>query len=366
MMKRILIALAVVVILAAGWVVHLFWVAGQFKTIEPHFSGTCKGVAGAVGAEDITIHPGTGIAYVSSCDRRALQQGKPGRGAIYAYDLNPAASEPVNLTPEADNDFRPHGISLFVSGDGHDALFVVNHQGGKHRIDVFDLKDGGLEHRKTLNSPMLVSPNDIVAVGPEAFYVTNDHRYPSGRMRQVEDYLRLRRSNVVFYNGAEFVQAASGLGYANGINVSPDGKLLFVCALSEGALHVYDRDVPSGALVHREAIELGTGVDNVEVDAGGGLWIGAHPQLLTTAKHFKNPGTPSPSQVLHLTARAEGGYDVEEVYLDSGEQISGSSVAAALGNRLLIGAIFEPKFLDCSYGDPGSMGSQAGSAPSSR
>ena len=88
-------------------------------------------------------------------------------------------------------------------------------------------------------------------------------------------------------------------------------------------------------------------MDNIELDADGDLWIGAHPQLLATAKHFKDQETISPSQVLHLTPRAGGGYDVEEVYLDTGAEISASTVAAVRGNRLLIGAIFEPKFLDC-------------------
>jgi arylesterase/paraoxonase len=255
----------------------------------------------------------------------------------------------VNLTPDADPDFRPHGIGLFVGEAGHDALFVINHQGGEHRIDVFDLKEGELIHRETLTSPMLVSPNDIVGVGPEAFYVTNDHRYPSGWKRTLEDYLRLRRSNVVFYNGSEFVQAASGIGYANGINVSHNGKLLYVCSITAGALYVYDRDPVSGRLEHREEVDLDTGVDNVEVDAEGDLWIGAHPQLLTTAKHFKHKGTLSPSQVLHLTPKAAGGYDVEEVYLDTGAEISASTVGAVRGNRLLIGSVFDPKFLDCRY-----------------
>lgn len=85
----------------------------------------------------------------------------------------------------------------------------------------------------------------------------------------------------------------------------------------------------------------------MEIDEDGELWIGAHPQLLTTAKHFKDPMTPSPSQVIHVTPREGGGYDVEEVYLDEGDEISASSVAAARGSRLLIGAIFEAKFLDC-------------------
>ena len=72
--KRIGIAVLLLVILVAGWAVYLYWVAGQFKTIEPHFSGKCEAVAGVVGPEDITIHPKTGVAFVSACDRRAIQE----------------------------------------------------------------------------------------------------------------------------------------------------------------------------------------------------------------------------------------------------------------------------------------------------
>jgi arylesterase/paraoxonase len=349
MTKRVAVVLGVLLILIAGWIVHLYRAAGQFKRIEPHFSGRCEPVAGVVGPEDITIHPVTGIAYVSSCDRRAVQQGRPGGGAIYAYDLNAVASPTINLTPDADPDFRPHGLSLFVGEGGQGVLFVINHQGGSHRIEIYDLKGEGLIHRKTLASTVLVSPNDIVGVGPESFYVTNDHRFPSGWRRALEDYLRLRLSNVVFFDGSEFVQAASGIGYANGINVSPDGKLLYVCSITEGSVRVYDRDPASGRLSLREKIGLGTGVDNIEVDVQGDLWIGAHPKLLTTAKHFKDPGSLSPSQVLRLSPGEGGGYDVQEVYLDTGEEISASTVAAVRGDRLLIGAVFEPKFLDCRF-----------------
>ncbi len=96
-------------------------------------------------------------------------------------------------------------------------------------------------------------------------------------MRGLEDYLKLRRSNVVFYDGSRFSEAASGIGYANGVNVSPDGKTIYLCAVTELALHVYDRDPASGKLLLREKIKLGTGVDNIEKDEAGGLWIGAHP-----------------------------------------------------------------------------------------
>jgi arylesterase/paraoxonase len=94
---------------------------------------------------------------------------------------------------------------------------------------------------------------------------------------------------------------------------------------------------------------LGTGVDNIEIDSTGGLWIGAHPQLLKFMQHAQDPAKLSPSQILHLSPKAGGGYDIKEVYLNKGEAISASSVAAVYKNRMLVGAVFDPKFLDCKW-----------------
>jgi hypothetical protein len=38
---------------------------------------------------------------------------------------------------------------------------------------------------------------------------------------------------------------------------------------------------------------------------------------------------------------------VRDVFLSLGEDLSGSSVAAPFGSRLLIGSVFEQHFLDC-------------------
>ena len=57
---------------------------------------------GPVGPEDITIHPRTGVAYVSATDRRAMAADTPVPGAIYAYDLNADPPVLTNLTPKAD------------------------------------------------------------------------------------------------------------------------------------------------------------------------------------------------------------------------------------------------------------------------
>ena len=347
-MKKVLIFSGVVLVGIGVWVTHLLWSAGQFKTIEPHFAGNCLPIAGVVGAEDITIHPGTGVAYISVCDRRALAAGQGGRGGIYAYDLKMNRPVPVKLTAGPGPDFQPHGISLFVDPGGRDALFVINHSGGTHKVEVYDLGPEGLTHRKSVSNPALVSPNDLVAVARDRFYASNDHHFTGGLMKTLEDYLKLPVANVVYYDGKGFREAATGIGYPNGINVSPDGRQLYVVGTTQMILNIYDRDLSSGLLTFKESIAFDTGLDNIEIGPAGELWIGAHPQLLKFVAHSKDPGKLSPSQVLRIKLNADGQHRIDEVYLGNGKALSGSSVGAVYDNRLLIGSVFEEKFLDCS------------------
>jgi len=345
-MKKILVGLAVLVLLVLGWLLQLMWVSGEFEPLEPHFAGQCREVGGLVGPEDITIHPRTGVAYISAYNRRAAP-GEPGRGAIYAYDLEAPRPRLVNLTPDMDADFRPHGIFLYVDEEAGDVLYVVNHAGGRHTIEVFDLVAGGLRKRTTLADPLIVSPNDVAAAGSDRLYVTNDHGYPEGFMRVVEEFGRLAVSNVVYFDGSQFSVAADGIAYANGINLSRDGRTVYVASPTSLAVHVYARDPDSGGLSFVESIDAASGVDNIEVDEEGNLWIGSHPRLLRVRAHGADPSKFSPSQVLRISRGPEGRYVVSEIYLGLGDQLSASSVAAVRGKRLLIGAIFDPRFLDC-------------------
>ena len=68
---------------------------------------------------------------------------------------------------------------------------------------MFDLSESGLVHRRTLADPLLVSPNDVLAVGPDQLYVTNDHGSEGGIARMLEDYLRLPNANVLYFDGEE-------------------------------------------------------------------------------------------------------------------------------------------------------------------
>jgi arylesterase / paraoxonase len=354
-----LLALVVLILVVAGYAAYIYVRAGQLKSIEPHFAGTCRRVPGAVGAEDITIHPGSGIAYIASDDRRATVAGRPVPGALFAYDLSDPLAVPRNLTPSPDAGFHPHGIGLWAERGGRTLLFVVNHPGASlfgdnpvsgppHTIEIFEHRsDGRLVHRRRIASEMLISPNDIAPVGEDRFYVTNDHGSAPGFEQKLEDYLRLARASVLYFDGERFTEVAGGLRFANGIAVSRDGERVYVATLTSFSVTVFAREATTGALSLDSEIDVDTGPDNIELDPEGGLWIGAHPKLLSFVSHAEDAGKLSPSQVLHLTPGEQGSFTAKEVFLSRGDDLSGSSVAAWRDGRLLIGSVFEPHFLDC-------------------
>ncbi|MBJ6766081.1 SMP-30/gluconolactonase/LRE family protein [Myxococcaceae bacterium JPH2] len=349
MRNKRLLGLGAGLLLVGGFVLKTLADAGQFKHLSPHFAGHCVPVAGMPGGEDITFHPTTGEAYVSSDDRRATQAGHPVPGGIYRFDPT-GASPPTLLTGTFSADFHPHGLSLYVAPDGTQTLFVINHPStGGAQVERFQVSaEGALVHTRTVRDPALVSPNDLVAVDAERFYVTNDHHFPPGSLQVVEDYLQLARGNVVYFDGKGFHEALTGMAFANGINCSADGKTVYLAQSVAQSLSVYTRDVDTGALHLRHTLPLGTGADNIERDATGALWIAAHPKLLDFASYAADVTETrrAPTQVLRLTPSGDT-FQVEEVYLDDGSHISAAATAAVSGKQLLLGPVFAKNLLSC-------------------
>lgn len=83
---------------------------------------------------------------------------------------------------------------------------------------------------------MFFSVNDIVAVGAESFYATNDHYFISDVLHFLTILLGLPFCNVIYYSPEEVRVAATGFMAPNGINMSPDKRLLLL--ISEFTDHV--------------------------------------------------------------------------------------------------------------------------------
>lgn len=343
-MKKIISAILILLVVFGLFILKNIWEAGTFKTINSNFKGSTVTIDGIAGSEDITIDQTTGIAFISSDDRWATYIKKqPVKGGIYTLKLNDSIHEPENLTEDfRQQDFHPHGISLFRTKAGKTLLFVVNHRAVGNFIEIFEYRNDSLFHTESISDPLLVSPNDVVAVGERAFYVTNDHNEKPSSLRSFKDLLTIGTGNLCYFDGTKMIETSiSGEKYANGVNISADGKTLYLAATTARKILICSRNAETGAITRISDYNTNTGVDNIELDTDGNLWIGCHPQMLKFLSHAKNEKALSPSEIIKLTQLDDGNMAQKTIYLNDGSEISASSVGAVYKNKLLIGPVFQ-------------------------
>jgi arylesterase/paraoxonase len=340
MWKRIAwIGLGLVVALI-GFALDSMRHAGELTGLTP-VRLDCRAVPGVIGPEDITVDRARKVAYISATDSRSFMANRRGVGALYRYGLGDTA--PTLIYTRTDGSFRPHGISLLSDQNGPDLLYVINHPTNEsHTIEVFEIDANGARQVQTLRDPLLVSPNDLVAVNRDELYVANDHAIGRGPGQLWDEALRRERAQIVHIRSGVSRVLVSDLAYANGVNAKPDGSVVYVAESTGRRMRAYQRTASTGDLKLLKTIELGMGPDNIELAANGDLYIAGHPKLITFLRHAANAQVLSPSEVVRVANDK-----VERVYLDLGSGISGSSVAAPLDNHLLIGAVFADHLLDC-------------------
>ncbi|KAB5546966.1 serum paraoxonase/arylesterase family protein [Coniochaeta sp. 2T2.1] len=137
------------------------------------------------------------------------------RGAIHVLDPKTMKSTRLDH-PNFHGPFVTHGIDVISDPEKPDGeavyIFAVNHvpnfeyydEAGspsttrndipktRSRIEIFHHEIGArtARHVRSVWDPLIRTPNDIVALSPTSFLVTNDHFYREGLMRPVEDMHR--------------------------------------------------------------------------------------------------------------------------------------------------------------------------------
>ena len=136
-----------------------------------------------------------------------------------------------------------------------------------------------------------------------------------------------------------------------GVDVSAEK----VALLNSGKSYV--GDIPSDRL----APTLVSGLSNVRAIAAaqesstalrsdGTVWAAAHPKVLALIQHFGDATKLAPTQIFRLTPGDDvAATQVEQVYLNLGEEIAAGSVGTVVDRQLLIGSITERKLLRCRY-----------------
>eukprot|EP01083_Nonionella_stella_P117225 349005_1 len=293
----------------------------------------------------------------------------------------------LELLNRVSPDFQPHGVSVITDYANAKWIFVINHRRDGDVVEIYQLSTD--QTKATLvdevHSPLFVFINDLKSVllprAPDnglriGFYVTNSMGFrPNTKLNTMESLLGLKTNDLVFcepdtrkyddqYNTYKPQWSCRivdrNLGFGNGVDMSVDGKQLYVVETFPPNIIVYERDEGTNALARNSSIGLSGLVDNLYLDEDSGdLFIGCHPNVVQFMQYAMRGATTAPSQVLHWN-KATG--QVSQIYLSNAHSkyhVSASSVGVfdAQSKLLLIGTV-NGGTMRCSLSWPQEEGTQ--------
>ena len=352
-MKKAVIAICAILglLLLAG--VTAMGRMNAFTSVDDELPWDCEPFSLPGSAEDIVIDRMRGVAYLSVLDRRALLTNRNVRGVILALDLD---SDPIGQflpLAEVPGHLHPHGMSLHQDAAGNTRLFVINHPRdrgeGAEAVEIFELReDGLLHHLRSVRSPLMNSPNDLQATGPDQFIAVNDTGAGNRFQRLREFLFGAELATAVYYDGQATLVAADALAGGSGIAYA-DGR--FVISETQGKRLKFMTADTGGRLTEDSQVDMPGFPDNIDVDADGTLWVAEHPNGMALGRHFGDKDYPAPSRFYRLNADGSG---LELIAADSGRQHSAGSVAARYGDKLLLGSITASRVLVCQMPEEGA------------
>ncbi len=337
-MKRLFLTLLVLILLLASFVLYTFSSTGYFREINNTESYDVIAEIPLRGAEDLTISYSDGFMIISQDDRAGRRDDYYYGSGLYYLDLDSGNFKPKKISGSYKLPFYPHGISLLKLDSAHYQILAINHA-RKHSIVKFELFGDSLVYMATYRDESMISPNDVIALDAESFYFTNDHGYTSKWGVFAEDYLGISASNVIFYDG-KYREVADGIKYANGINISKDLSELLVASPRDFSLKYY-KIQEDGSLQYDRDLDTGSGIDNIELDQEGNLWIGSHPNLLAFSMYAAGKLDLAPSEIIKVTNNET----VESLYVNDGSVVAASSVVAPYNDLLYIGTVMDDKLV---------------------
>lgn len=318
--------------------------------------------------EDVVTIPSQGAAILSCDPGRDMWNTVMGTftnkisvvpaGQLYLYRYNdetlPALAQ-IRLSGYADAaQFHPLGIEYHEASS---TLLVSNHHFDGPRIEVFrlDISSHPLiaHHSQTMESPLIRTPNAIVALNEHEFYFTNDHRFQIRTRRyfaMLETYAALPLGEIVHvkmhHNSSATIRAVAHLAYPNGLALL-NSSMLAVALTGSCKVQLFGIR-PDRSLVFAAEVRTPFMPDNLSCDQNGVLLISGHPHPPTLERLVKHrrrclePGllTPQPCDGSRApSAVSEWTWErgLENLYLSAAEY--GSSSAAVRDSELQEGIV---------------------------
>ncbi len=346
-----------------GWIVLLIlllslWMLQRmdtFKTITNNTPEVCESFEMAGSAEDIEIDYARGIAYLSIQDREALIKGENAQGFIGKINLNQKPYELVTALTKQPDHLRPHGLSLHIDKAGKRHMAVINHPKNRGiEPEVIDLytesSNGSFDFVRSVSDPLFQSPNDVLLVESEKFYVGNDKGGIS-TVDKIQEQMGRPMSTVVFYDGESASIAVKNLSSVSGINLSLDQQTVFASETNAKRMAILKRNLTDGSLKKIKTVKLTGSPDNINVSEDGSLVVANIPKVWALIQHFialqNNEYKPSPSQVVRIDFDNKGDPLSEELFMSDGYDISTTSVGVIWANKLFMGSIDDKQMHVC-------------------
>ncbi|KAI5237861.1 serum paraoxonase/arylesterase family protein [Aureobasidium subglaciale] len=277
-----------------------------------------------------------------------------------------------------DQTFVTHGIDVIADPSAKDTvyIFAVNHQPNPEfvasrrehiqksnsRIELFRhvIGTSTAKHIRTISHPRVETPNDIHAISPTEFYVTNDHFYREGLMRELESVAPVKWSNTQLVSitdlyatspseGLEVQTALTGIKNNNGLGHIHESEEVTVVSAERGILYRTFPHAENKTLEVRESIHLDSTLDNptwyhdpwaTDSDNRSGYILAGLARGLDLASNTKNPEAKDPVYVWLVQrnpsptlseGQQEGNWEKKLIFQDDGAKVRTASAAVVIG-----------------------------------
>ena len=192
----------------------------------------------------------------------------------FAADAYPGCPGPIDGAEKQSLKFRTHGLSVHPGRDRVHRLFVVFH-GKRESIEVFELNVRGAVPRVTwigcVVAPPPIGLNAVVGLPDGGFVATNFMARDIDANARARMLAGERNGELWEWHRGQDWKRLPGTEVAgpNGVEISPDGKWLFVAAFgSQGLVRLSRGDGP----VARDEVPLGFRVDNIRWAPDGSIF----------------------------------------------------------------------------------------------
>lgn len=341
--------------------------------------------------EDIEVDLESDLAFLSIVDVqvRAIQTPKRLYGSILTFlvgsDMHHVPVRRGDTTTDRGAEipvhhFNPLGISIlryqgFSPKSGVWLFAVLYDDQGQPSVSTMEhsfphQQAHTLLYQHNYKHALISNPNDVAAISPHEFYVTNSNTGPGvgTPLASLLDIVGIHTGNLVYCNilKKSCKKVLDGLAYANSVYLNHDHTKVYVSETFGKTLRIYKRDIITSELLLEDSIELGAYLDNINVDPNNNIWVAGTMDGMATMKGIQDPTREfkgAPGIVFRLVPKTHQpdeqapkwnqpqykstNFWVEIVYADNGSTISPISVAAPtrLGQVLLGGLVADDIYL---------------------